>query len=86
MTPIERVQQIYAAFGRRDVPHILSGLASDVDWEHDTPPNPVPWLQPIKGRDRVPAFFEVLMSNVEITVFKPTQFFADGHNNTRCLH
>lgn len=79
MTPIERVQQIYAAFGRGDVPHILSGLASDVDWEHDTFPNPVPWLQPLKGRDQVPAFFEVLMSNVEITVFKPKQFFAGGN-------
>jgi ketosteroid isomerase-like protein len=79
MNPIERVQQLYAAFGRGDVPHILAGLASDVDWEHDAFPNPVPWLQPLKGRDQVPTFFEVLMSNVEITVFKPTQFFADGN-------
>ena len=79
MTPIERVQQIYAAFGRGDVPHILSCLAIDVDWEHDASPSPVPWLQPLKGRHRVPSFFEALQSNVEITQFQPTQFFADGN-------
>lgn len=79
MNPIERVQQIYAAFGRGDVPYILSCLASDVDWEHDASSSPVPWLQPLKGRHRVPSFFEALQSNVEITQFQPTQFFADGH-------
>lgn len=79
MTPIERVEQIYAAFGRGDVPYILSCLASDVDWEHDTFPNPVPWLQPLRGRDQVPAFFEALMSRVDMNVFQPRQFFADGN-------
>lgn len=33
MAPIETVQQIYAAFGRGDVPFILSQLADDVEWE-----------------------------------------------------
>ncbi len=79
MTPIERVQQIYAAFGRGDLPYILSCLASDVDWEHDSFPNPIPWLQPLQGRDAVPRFFEALQANVEFHVFQPKQFFAEGN-------
>lgn len=78
MTPIETIQHLYAAFGRGDVPTILAGLADDVDWEHDAFPNPVPWLQPLHGRDQVPRFFEALFSSVEMNVFKPKMFFADG--------
>jgi len=78
MTPIETVQLMYAAFGRGDVPAILSCLASDVEWEHDTFPNPVPWLQPLRGRDQVPKFFEALLSRVEMNVFEPRHFLADG--------
>lgn len=78
MTPIEHVQQIYAAFGRGDVPFILSRLAPDVDWEHETFANPIPWLQPLQGRDAVPRFFEALQAHVEFHVFQPKQFFADG--------
>ncbi|HMM86553.1 nuclear transport factor 2 family protein [Azohydromonas sp.] len=78
MTPIETVQQIYAAFGRGDVPYILSQLADDVEWEYATFPNPVPWLQPLQGRDRVPTFFDALLSRVEMNVFSPRQFFADA--------
>lgn len=40
MSPIETVRQIYAAFGRGDVPAILACLAEDVDWEYGQPPNP----------------------------------------------
>lgn len=78
MSPIETVQQIYAAFGRGDVPFILSCLAADVDWEHDTSPNPVPWLQPLQGRAAVPRFFEALHTHVEFQSFQPKQFLADG--------
>ena len=79
MTPIETVQQIYAAFGRGDVPAILGMLADDVDWEHDTFPNPIPYLQPLKGRDQVPRFFQALNETIEITSFVPTTFMASGN-------
>jgi uncharacterized protein len=77
MSPTETVQQIYAAFGRGDIPFILAQLAEDVDWEHDNV-SPVPWLQPLKGRAQVPRFFDALMSNIEITEFVPIFFGAHG--------
>jgi hypothetical protein len=44
-------------------------LADDVDWEHDTFPNPIPYLQPLRGRDQVPRFFKALQETIEITTF-----------------
>jgi ketosteroid isomerase-like protein len=78
MTTIETVQQIYAAFGRGDVPFILAKLADDVQWEYATFPNPVPWLQPLQGRDQVPRFFQALAEGVEFHSFQPTKVFGDA--------
>lgn len=78
MNRIDIVQQIYADFGRGDVPAILQRLAEDVEWEYATGPNPIPWLQPLKGRDQVPKFFEALFSSVEITRFEVGKIFGDA--------
>ena len=79
MTPKETVQHIYAAFGRGDVPAILACLAEDIEWEYGTAPNPVPWLQPLRGRAEVPRFFETLGSQVEFRSFMPKQIIAEGN-------
>lgn len=78
MEPVERVQQMYAAFGRGDVPAILAQLAEDVEWEYGGNRNPVPWLQPLKGRAQVPKFFEALATHIDITQFEPKTFFQQG--------
>lgn len=78
MTPIETVQHIYAAFGRGDVPAILACLAEDVEWEYGTPPNPVPWLQPLRGRAQVPRFFDTLVTQVEFHGFVPKHCLGEG--------
>lgn len=78
MTPIETVQQIYAAFGRGDVPFILSCLAEDVEWEYGASPNPAPWLQPLKGRAAVPRFFDALATHCEFHHFQPTAVLGQG--------
>ena len=69
MSAVETVQDIYAAFGRGDVPAILTRLADDVQWEYATAANPIPWLQPLTGRDQVPRFFEALASHVDPAAF-----------------
>lgn len=78
MNAIETVQQIYAAFGRGDVPAILQHLAPDVEWEYATAPGPIPWLQPLRGREQVPRFFDALFSHVEITRFELGKLFGDA--------
>lgn len=72
------VGRIYEAFGRGDVPGILEHLAEDVEWEYGVNSTEVPGLQPRRGRDEVPAFFEAL-SGVEIHRFEPKAFFESGN-------
>ena len=58
------VAEMYAAFGRGDVPAILARLAPDVGWEdwadNHAQKAGVPWLKSLRGRDAVPQFFQLL--------------------------
>jgi ketosteroid isomerase-like protein len=76
LSNVETVQAIYAAFGRGDVPFILSQLAEDVEWEPAST-SEVPWLVGRKGREAVGGFFEAL-GGFEITKFVPTAFLESG--------
>lgn len=60
MSNAQTVQEIYAAFGRGDIPAILEKLADDVRWEVGTISTDVPWLQRRDGRDGALAFFQAL--------------------------
>ncbi|HET7480595.1 MAG TPA: nuclear transport factor 2 family protein [Rubrobacteraceae bacterium] len=70
MQNVAVVGQIYEAFGRGDVPAILDHLAEDVEWEYGVDSTDVPWLQPRRGRQEVPGFFEALGA-LEIHSFAP---------------
>lgn len=77
MSNTETVNQIYAAFGRGDIPAILNQLTEDVLWEYCLQVPDVPWLQPRKGRTEVPKFFESL-GIVEFHKFIPKMLFENG--------
>lgn len=61
---LETVQAIYAAFGRGDIPAILSHVADDATWEawadNSAQKAGVPWLKPRKGPAGVAEFFQVV--------------------------
>ena len=75
------VADIYAAFGRGDVPAILERLAPDVAWE-TWPDNfaqrgGVPYLVPRSGRDEVPGFFAELAA-MTVLDFAVLDVIGDG--------
>jgi uncharacterized protein len=73
---IATVQEIYAAFGRGDVPAILDRLAEDVDWEaggSSAADEGVPWLLRRTGREGAGAFFATLDA-FETRRFEPLSF------------
>jgi ketosteroid isomerase-like protein len=76
MSHADIVRGIYEAFARGDVAAILEPLAADVEWEYGVSSTTVPWLQPRRGRDAVPGFFEALGSAVEIHRFEPKEFLG----------
>lgn len=71
---IEKVQSIYAAFGRGDMPAILEHLSEDVEWEYGGPSHGVPWLEPRRGRAGAAAFFGVVAAELEFLRFAPKTF------------
>jgi len=77
MSNLERVQQMYAAFGRGDVQFILNGLAADVTWCDDGPAT-VPFFGDRRGRDQVAQFFQAVGTHLDLQEFAPREFFVQG--------
>ena len=83
MTNIDTVNEIYAAFGRGDIPAILERLADDIEWDQWADPGEArlrtPWLVPRSGRAEVAGFFEAL-GGLEFTRFEPSVVLeGEGH-------
>ena len=62
VTHTQRLQAMYAAFGRGDIPGVLEQLSEDVEWEYGIAPIDVPWLQPRRGRAGAAQFFQSLLA------------------------
>ncbi len=73
MSNLLTVKEIYEAFGKGDVPKILSHLADDVDWElwadNSVQKADVPYLRYKKGVEGVIDFFQEV-AKLGITEFK----------------
>jgi ketosteroid isomerase-like protein len=78
MSNIATVQNLYAAFGRQDVPAILEHLAEDVGWDLDAPGYGLAMLEPGTGKAHAARFFEAL-SAAEFLRFEPQNFLEGGN-------
>ena len=76
-TNVEAVQQGYAAFGRGDIPALLSLMTDDVEWSLQGP-SVIPWAGPRRGREGVSEFFSLLGQLLEFEQFEPREFVAQG--------
>jgi hypothetical protein len=85
MSHTDTVREIYAAFGRGDIPAILDRLADDVQWDVDSAAPEVPWLSPRRGRGNIGAFFESL-APLEFTTFDPHTFLENGNKVMALIH
>ena len=74
------VAAIYEAFGKGDVPFIISQLDKNVLWEvMGAKPNPIAGIY--KGSANVPSFFLALATNYELENFQ-VQYIVDVDENT----
>ncbi len=78
MSNVDSVKQIYEAFGRGDIPAIVGKLDANVEWDVEIATSGVPWLQPRRGAQNIPGFFESL-APLSFQKFDPHTFFADGN-------
>lgn len=74
---VDTIKDLYATFGRGDIPGVLGRLAEDIEWEYGAASNDVPWLQHRRGREAAAGFFEAT-GLFDLAVFRPKTFLADG--------
>ena len=77
MRNVQIVQQIYAAFGKREVQTLLTFLSDEIDWQLLGPPK-IAHAGPHRGRDHVRRFFATVAETLEITQFEPREFIAQS--------
>lgn len=74
---IQRVQQLFADFGKGDLPSVLKALSADVDWQL-VGPDQIPYGGPRRGPEQVARFFADLLASNELQAFDVTDFLAHG--------
>ena len=77
MSNVATVQDIYDAFGKGDVPRILSHISEGVVWEYGAGASDVPWLQPRSGRKGAAEFLASLV-DLRFDKFQPKTFLESG--------
>ncbi len=80
---IQKMQSLYAAFGRGDINTILANVSDAADWGTDTVAKAVPWYGIRRGREGVADFFATLDREVEFTIFEPKVFAANRRSGFR---
>jgi uncharacterized protein len=74
---VQKVMDVYAAFGRGDVQSILAHFAEDVDCEYEGGSTDVPYLQRRHGRAGVLEAFAAI-AGLEVVVFAPKMILENA--------
>jgi ketosteroid isomerase-like protein len=75
---IAYVQNLYAAFGRGDVPAIVAGCAPDIEWQSGGSSDHFPAFGTRSGPNGVAEFFRLVGETNEFNAFTPRGFHASG--------
>lgn len=75
MSNVQIVQQMYAAFEKRDVQTLLMLLSDEIDWRLLGPPK-IAHAGPHHGREQVRRFFATVAETLDIQRFEPREFIA----------
>jgi ketosteroid isomerase-like protein len=70
------VLDLYAAFGRGDVPAILGVLSTDVDWYFVGRPEDIPFAGRRHGHAQMVEFFTAIGQTVDVLEFGPREMLA----------
>lgn len=74
-TPLQLVQDAYAAFGRGDVPALLALLTPDVRWAF-VGDRKAPYTGSAQGHSQVREWFQAVAQADGIQAFEPREFLA----------
>ena len=77
---IQVVQDLYAAFGRGDVPTLLELLAEDVDWFFNGRSQDIPYAGRWQGQEEMMDFFRIVGETCDVLSFGPNEVVALGEH------
>lgn len=84
------VQELYAAFGRGDMPGLLELLDENVDWHFNGRPQDIPFAGHWHGRAKMMDFFRTVVETCDVLEFGPNELLvfdnrvlALGHERVR---
>ena len=84
---VQTVMGNYAAFGKGDVPAILSTLAPNCTWYHAGNPAIVPFAGSFTGPQEIGSkFFAMIPTAVQITTFEPSLQSEEGNVVVTSVH
>jgi uncharacterized protein len=72
------VQNLYAAFGRGDIPSLIAALAPDIEWTVVGRAGSYPTFGSWKGHAKMQEFFAKVGETEDFSDFTPQSFHADG--------
>lgn len=73
---VQVVEQLYASFGRGDMPAILGVLDENVDWLFVGRPGDVPFAGQRHGHQQMIEFFTIVGQSLEVHEFGPREIMA----------
>jgi uncharacterized protein len=73
---VATTQEVFARFGRGDVPAILEMLSDDVLIEFYGP-STIPYANTYRGKAQARRFFETVLANVDIHQFDQDEFITE---------
>lgn len=75
---VQTIQNLYTAFGRGDIPTVLSLVSENIDWQFFGPPE-VPFAGHYQGRAELANFFTCVGESIQsIEAFEPREFLDRG--------
>src|SRR4051794_16659384 len=80
-TPVEIASEVYAAFGRGDVPAILERVTDDVDWTFHGSVG-TPYGGTYSGKAELQRWFGLVAESDQILEFQPREMLAGADHVT----
>jgi ketosteroid isomerase-like protein len=86
MDNVKKIQEMYAAFLRGDMPTVLANLTEDATWGTETQITEVPWYPVRSGREGIAEYFATMARETEFEQFDPYLFLGDGDDVVVCTN
>lgn len=84
-TPLETIQNVYAAFGRGDLPALLAACAPDVCWQFVADRH-APYTATVVGRAQLGEWLGSVLASDDIQAFEPRRMLAGTDHVTVIGH